>query len=141
MKIHIRRIMTDSKQTIGTCCLDLGEEIIPIGVTLELPWKYNAPNISCIPHGYYKAFRRGASKGKTGGIGLAYELRVDGRSAILIHVGNTTDETEGCILVGTSYYSNTDGSVEIRQSRKAYSELMGLTSAAEILYVDIREAY
>jgi RHS repeat-associated protein len=65
--------------------------------TLELPWKNNAENTSCIKGGKYKAE-------------LVYstDLGVDvirledknDRSGILIHGGASTEDTDGCILVG-----------------------------------------
>lgn len=71
--------------------------------TLELPWKDNKLNVSCIPEGVYIA-KEDAFKG-----GLSYRLEdVPGRTAIEIHRGNWAgDKTlgfkcnvEGCILLG-----------------------------------------
>ena len=60
--------------------------------TLELPWRDNATDISCIPHGTYEVHRR---------INGRFRLsNVEGRAGIDIHVGNRTKEIQGCILVG-----------------------------------------
>lgn len=69
--------------------------------TLELPWRDNKPNISCIPNGeYFCQFMARSSSGKYKNV---YHVQdVDGRTAILIHNGNTPDHTRGCILVGMS---------------------------------------
>jgi hypothetical protein len=72
-------------------------------VTLELPWRENGRNVSCIPTGVYRAHRSSSSKG------LRYRLEnVYGRGGILIHAGNFAgavtqgfrSHSEGCILVG-----------------------------------------
>lgn len=72
--------------------------------SIELPWRDNQPNVSCIPAGKYRCFVRQTSK-----YGMAYEVgEVPGRTAILIHLGNWAGDTEkgfrsnsyGCILLG-----------------------------------------
>ena len=72
--------------------------------TLELPWKDNTPNISCIPKGEYEVGIRTSPR-----YGKIYHVReVENRSWILIHSGNFAgDESKGykthvkgCILLG-----------------------------------------
>lgn len=66
--------------------------------TLELPWRDNARNISCIPAGEYRCSVTYSQKFKS----EIYEvLNVAGRSSILFHRGNTTADIAGCILLGT----------------------------------------
>lgn len=72
--------------------------------TLELPWKDNKRNISCIPEGEYEVKRYRRLSGK-----MALEVfRVPNRTAILFHAGNdaTQDEdgadSQGCILPNTT---------------------------------------
>lgn len=73
----------------------------PLCVTLENPWHGNQRNISCIPPGQYTCVRHHGAKYKN-----VWRLEnVPGRTAILIHAGNTVRDTQGCILVGTSFYS------------------------------------
>lgn len=67
-------------------------------VTLELPNKGNAHNISCIPEGTYLVEKcKPTAKRK-------YEyfhiLNVPDRNAILMHPGNYTRDILGCILPG-----------------------------------------
>ena len=50
---------------------------------------------------------------------------IPGRSNILIHVGNTVKDTDGCILVGTTLQDNNLGG-----SRTAFASLMPLISEA-----------
>lgn len=75
--------------------------------TLELPWRANAEGKSCIPPGTYKVETRNSPKFGPG----VYEVKgVSGRSAILIHSGNSAGNTDkgqksdvqGCILLGMS---------------------------------------
>lgn len=67
--------------------------------TLELPWKDNARNVSRIPPGEYRCVPHGWSGGTK--FKKTWRLEgVPGRTAILIHAGNTTQDTDGCILVG-----------------------------------------
>lgn len=72
--------------------------------TLELPWKDNKPNISCIPVGEYQAVMYNSPKFKR----VYCVQNVPGRKDILIHSGNFAGDTEkgfksdvqGCILLG-----------------------------------------
>lgn len=68
----------------------------PICHTFELPWIKNRPQISCIPEGQYSA--RKVVSDRYGDC-----FFVDGvpdRYGILIHPGNTSRDTKGCILPG-----------------------------------------
>lgn len=65
--------------------------------TLELPWKDNSNNISCIPTGTYKGILRYDKKD-----GWRIQLdNVPNRTGVQIHMGNYTTQIEGCVLVGT----------------------------------------
>ncbi|MCL1888899.1 MAG: DUF5675 family protein [Desulfovibrionaceae bacterium] len=73
-------------------------------VTLELPWRDNQPNISCIPAGKYICKPTISPK-----FGPCIGVQdVPGRANILIHAGNWAGDkskgfitdSQGCILVG-----------------------------------------
>jgi len=66
-------------------------------VTLEERWKQNARSVSCIPAGTYPLERTIYHRH---GIETFEVMDVPGRSRILLHPGNTEEDTEGCILVG-----------------------------------------
>ncbi len=97
--------------------------------TLELPWKDNQHNISCIPEGSYKAtytFRPTKLKSN-------YLLQnVPGRSGVFIHLGNYASakktDVQGCILLGEGYSDiNNDHILDIHTSTltvKAFEKFM-----------------
>lgn len=65
-------------------------------VTLELPWRDNKPQVSCIPEGIYKVVTRRTDKW-----GLHYHvLDVPEREWILFHPANFTSQLRGCIIPG-----------------------------------------
>ena len=78
------------KGTNGDLLLD-GERLCS---TIELPWKENKPQVSCIPEGRYELRKR-----YTPGFGRHFMLmNVPGRSFILLHAANDAlKEIKGCI--------------------------------------------
>lgn len=68
--------------------------------TLEEPWKDNRKGISCIPKGTYKCVPHGWGQTQFKQKKCWEITHVQGRSGILIHVGNTVLDIEGCVLVG-----------------------------------------
>ena len=99
--------------------------------TLELDWQNNNRNVSCIPEGVYKIRQRKVGKyfnayKKRWGHEYSIEIEgVEGRSAILIHTGNSTKDTRGCVLVGNESYI-VGGQWRIGASRNAYSFLYNI---------------
>ena len=66
---------------------------------IEPPWRNNETNMSCIPPGDYTV--EYLLKSASGKYRDCYHVAgVPGRSGILIHLGNTADDTTGCILPG-----------------------------------------
>jgi len=72
--------------------------------TMELPWRGNASNLSCIPDGTYPCRIRQSQR-----FGRTYHvMEVAGRSYILMHAGNWAGDStkglrtnsHGCILLG-----------------------------------------
>ena len=92
--IEMIRLEESNQGTISTIRVNK----IILGVTLELADKLNKLCISSIPTGQYVVKPYSSAK-----YPHVYQVMdVPGRSKILIHVGNTDDDTEGCILVGSS---------------------------------------
>jgi hypothetical protein len=99
MKFQIvRGAREPEKPTVGR--LLMGSQSV---FTLELPWRDNQPNLSCVPEGTYRTVL--AFSNRYGKI-MPRLLNIPGRDGILIHPGNTPHDTLGCILVGTSQRSN-----------------------------------
>jgi hypothetical protein len=94
-RLELHRIPTTGPVTSGV----LVYSGLPIGVTLELPWKDNVKEISCIPKGIYicKAWR----SPRFGDVFMVDH--VPDRAAILIHAGNSAADTRGCILPGLAF--------------------------------------
>ena len=62
--------------------------------TVELAWKGNQKNISCIPKGIYDLELINSPKFQK----VLHVLNVKNRGGILIHKGNSYKDIEGCIL-------------------------------------------
>lgn len=93
--IKLTRTDQSEQGTFGVLSMDG----IPLAVTCEDPWNDNQTGISCIPDGEYLCVPHNGVHFQN-----VWELEgVPGRSAILIHSGNTIKDTRGCILVGKSF--------------------------------------
>lgn len=85
--------------------------------TLELPWKENKRNESCIPCGTYICRRIKSPK-----FGETFEVCwVLNRDKILIHRGNFLKETRGCILLA-----------ETCENGRLYHSLKGMEKFLEV---------
>lgn len=99
--------------------------------TLELPWRENKQNISCIPIGRYPIRPRTSKK-----YGLHLEvLNVPDRSYILIHEANFVSQLRGCIAVGRFLTDiNFDGLLDVSHSKEAKQRITSLiTEPTELI--------
>lgn len=93
--------------------------------TFELPDRNNKVNISCIPAGEYPLKMIVSPK-----YGPCYKVHnVPGRTDILIHTGNTTYDTLGCIMPCSSF-----GLLTPKQSDSMY--IAGLSS--RVAYIRLK---
>lgn len=112
------------KQTLGSLFVqDECGDVQYTCKTLEPAWKDNQQNSSCIPEGEYKVVKRHSAT-----FGHHFHvLDVDGRSWILIHVGNYRKNTRGCILVGEAFTDiNGDGLTDVVNSGDTLADLLGV---------------
>jgi len=115
MKVLIQRISQDDTQTLGELKI-LGCGEVQRFTCLELPWKDNRRNVSCVPEGRYRAIRykhpeRGSS---------IVVLNVPGRTDIMVHVANFHRQLQGCIAPGIGFRDiDRDGHVDVTESRIA----------------------
>jgi len=118
--IEITRLEQTGKGTIGTLLIDG----VATGLwTLELPWKDNEKNVSCIPTGTYQLVLEYSNKYKKD----LFELKsVPNRTEIKVHVGNYLSDIKGCILVGSDIDFLEDGNRVVWKSSKAFDKFMAL---------------
>lgn len=122
MKLLIERIDDSGVQTLGKMyVLDNNNSIEFSCDTLELPWKDNKRNVSCVPSGDYKVVKRYSPK-----FGNHFHLtNVKNRSYILIHKGNYYTDIRGCILVGSDLTDiNKDGHLDVISSGNTMNKLL-----------------
>lgn len=104
----------------------------PVLCTLELPYRQNLREESCIPCGEYRY-----EMVVSGRHGVTYEIQgVSNRDGILFHVGNDVGDTRGCILVGTRV--SEDGKlVDSREGMHRFVELMAGRSEGIVLVTGV----
>ncbi|MCG8635430.1 MAG: DUF5675 family protein [Desulfobacterales bacterium] len=103
LDIYLTRLCRSDQGTEGRLSIPALNFSCPC---LELPWRDNKPNISCIPPGTYPLAWRESRRWK------AFHIQnVPGRSFILIHSGNFAGDVamgwkthvHGCVLLGTKF--------------------------------------
>ncbi len=121
-------------QTYGMLRVFSGQKLLASAYTLELPWRDNQRNISCIPEidkedGVLMYPHVSPKFGNTFWI-----KPIEGRSEILIHVANfvasdnprtSTSDLRGCIGVGKGYkYIDGDEHLDLHRSGDAMKHLL-----------------
>jgi hypothetical protein len=114
--VKLIRVESTDTHTIGI--LKVNDEVLCF--TLEEPWKQNEANVSCIPCGWYKLELQYSPSMKRK---LWTVTNVPERSYIRIHIGNTTDDIEGCILLGMGV-GEINGKRAVLNSGNAVHEFM-----------------
>lgn len=126
MKLELVRQTFTDKSTIGSLSVDgqwlcwtLEDKVREIpGVPVE---KWKKQDITAIPRGTYKLVLSYSERFQKV---LPLLIGVPGFTGVRIHSGNTSDHTEGCILVGSSKAKDFIGN-----SRATYDKLDALLKA------------
>lgn len=128
----LTRMPDDGKQTLGTLVVlsDGGFTC----KTLELAWKENRNNISCIPKGEYICkYTRSNRMSQAKGVDFfTYEItNVPNRAGVRIHSANHFHQLLGCIALGNGNKDlDMDGELDVIHSGdtiRAFEEFMGKT--------------
>ena len=137
MTLTIDRFATGDEGTQGKATLDSAGA----WCALELPWRNDAEDISCIPAGTYKAVLLPSEHFHRD---LYHVLTVRDRSAIEIHSGNYAgdkakglrSDVTGCIMLGHAL-GHLYGCAQLAliASREALSEFMAMTHGDEVTVV------
>lgn len=126
MKLILYTLRSGPEGTFGNIIMD-GERLC---VTCEDPWDDNAKGKSCIPAGIYQCKKHSGAKYQD-----VWEVcNVPNRTAILIHNGNTIDDTQGCILVG-SQFGTINGKQAVLNSKKTLEMLRATLPDEFILHI------
>jgi len=107
---------------------------VPFALTMELPWRDNRHNESCIPLGVYECRRITSPK-----FGETFELsNVPDRTHILFHKGNTLADTAGCILIGEEF-AGSHAAPSLASSARGFREFMALAEGVERLHLVVSQ--
>ena len=114
IEVTIKRVALLPDVTLGVLLVNG----MPINVILERPWQDNQRQVSCIPAGQYICKRVQSPK-----FGDTFEVtNVPGRSAILFHSGNITEDSQGCIIVGENFAVWKNNVAAIEGSKVGFAE-------------------
>jgi len=102
--------------------------------TIELPWKKNQQQVSCIPEGSYLVLKRYSKR-------FGWHLHVQdvpGRSMILIHpANNAKKELRGCIAPVTSITGEGTGTASVKAMQQLMLRVKKAISKKETLLLTI----
>ena len=121
MQGFLLRLKDDGTRTLGRLLIFDGIKPVCTFVTLELPWKNNQKQKSCIPADNYDVKPYNSpTKGR------CFEVQnVAMRDNILIHILNFPSQTQGCIGIGMDFADiDGDKKLDIKSSTIALNELL-----------------
>jgi hypothetical protein len=131
IRLALHRLTRLEDRTLGRLIVFKDNDIVATFATLELPWRNNRRNESCILSGFYNVVPRYSEKFKN----HLHILDVPNRAWILFHVANWPRDIEGCIAVGLGFADiDNDGLLEVASSRIAMAQLNKIvTERAELI--------
>tara|TARA_R110000851_G_scaffold233047_1_gene385612 strand:- start:366 stop:809 length:444 start_codon:yes stop_codon:yes gene_type:complete len=126
MLLTVNRFTSDSEATLSTVSIDGVFECFGLEDEHRID---KVPGETRIPSGFYSVRLRAVGgfhanySGRFPDIhqGMLQVMDVPGFEFILIHVGNTDEDTAGCLLVGCN--ANTSQGLSVGSSVKAYKRL------------------
>lgn len=138
MQVRLKRFRSDADVTLGIvqCYNPIETRYF---TSLELPFRSNQPNISCIRTGLYvlKKFYSKRFQLNTFAVAdLPGNELLEGRSGIIFHPGNSPVDTEGCILLGTQLCLYPPLVTNSREAVKAFLEFIN-TSATDNIPMEV----
>ena len=117
--MKLTRLDQTDRETLGHL-IDDEEKLLCC--TLERPWLDNQHDVSCIPPGVYTCRRVHSPHF---GCDVFQICDVPDRANVLIHWGNFFTDSEGCVLVGSSFADiNHDGTMDVAASKDAFARFM-----------------
>ena len=136
MKLILTRIARKAEYTIGRLEDENGMKVCD---TLEPTWRdykggeLKIPRKSAIPEGTYRVV---ITKSQRFGRYLPLLVGVPGFEGVRIHAGNTSRDTEGCILVGHNLQVG-----KVLWSRITLEKLMKLIENEKEIYIIIKNTW
>lgn len=132
MRVTLERVGSSERHgTLGY--LEAGELRL---VTLEPPWRGNAPGVSCVPPGEYRLEAHLSERwplgtwALVGGTVSHFPEAGKARSAVLFHPANRADELRGCIAVGRRF--------GVFRARRGAGGVLGILPSSESAMADLR---
>lgn len=136
-KVIINRLCEGNYQTVGFGSLIIEGVVKYSFATLERPNLHNKFSVSSIPVGKYEAQRIVRHSNKKDAILL---FGTEPRTEILIHSGNYKEHSQGCILIGESFFDiNKDGVYDITNSNATIKNLMSFIDKDEHITVEVKK--
>ena len=128
--IELKRVAMNDESAQGVLIYDR----YAFALSLELPWKDNKHNISCVlPRAYL------CQREVNPHLGEAFRLiNVSGRDSIFIHKANFVTDLKGCIGIGEEF-DFIKGKRAILDSGHAYSEFMNILKGQNQFRLVIKE--
>lgn len=124
----IKRLESDEVETLGLISVIRDGEVLCTTHSLELPWRDNQRNISCIPTGSYTG-RVLDTEAELSTTRFDYKCiaidNVPERSGIKIHIANYVHQIRGCIIPGKGRRDiDNDGIIDMIGSAQALDKII-----------------
>ena len=122
LTVNLTRTSNGVYETLGNLTAQNGGATFQCK-TLELPYKGNQVDISCVPVGKYRVLRTFSWKMMK----YTYELQnVPYRSGIRLHSANYFYQLKGCIALGDGFVDlNKDGQLDVKNSQNTLKSFEG----------------